>query len=394
MAETTSRAHEGITPRHRAGCRTLAGGRCNCTPAYRAEAFDRRSGKRLYKTFPTLAAARAWRADAMRDIRRGVLRGPTGVTLRESAEEWLDGVKAGAIRTRGGSVYKPSALRGYEAALTARILPALGGRKLEDITRADVQALVDRLMREGLDASTIRNALMPLRVIYRRLVARGVVAVNPTSALELPALEGKRDRIASPGEAARRLQVLPMQDRALWATAIYAGLRLGELQALEWASVDLAGGMIHVVRSWDPKSGVYVDPKSRAGTRRVPVSAVLRDHLMEHKLATGGEGLVWRGSGVTPLASSTISDRSRRAWRAAGMTAITLHECRHTYASLMIAAGVNAKALSTYMGHANIAVTFDRYGHLMPGNENEAAALLDAYLERADTKARLAALEE
>ncbi len=69
---------------------------------------------------------------------------------------------------------------------------------------------------------------------------------------------------------------------------------------------------------------------------------------------------------------------------------ITLHECRHTFASLMIAAGVNAKALSTYMGHANIAITLDRYGHLMPGNEEEAASLLDAYLERADTKARIA----
>ena len=49
----------------------------------------------------------------------------------------------------------------------------------------------------------------------------------------------------------------------------------------------------------------------------------------------------------------------------------------------MIAAGVNAKALSTFMGHANIAITLDRYGHLMPGSEAEAAGLLDAYLERA-----------
>ena len=61
---------------------------------------------------------------------------------------------------------------------------------------------------------------------------------------------------------------------------------------------------------------------------------------------------------------------------------ITLHECRHTFASLMIAAGVNAKALSPYMGHANINITMDRYGHLMPGNEDQAAGLLDAYLER------------
>ena len=59
---------------------------------------------------------------------------------------------------------------------------------------------------------------------------------------------------------------------------------------------------------------------------------------------------------------------------------ITPHACRHTFASLMIAAGVNAKALSTFMGHTNISITLDRYGHLMPGSEAEAADLLDAYL--------------
>jgi integrase len=56
---------------------------------------------------------------------------------------------------------------------------------------------------------------------------------------------------------------------------------------------------------------------------------------------------------------------------------------RHTFASLMIAAGVNAKALSTYMGHSSITITLDRYGHLMPGNETQAAELLDGYLARA-----------
>jgi integrase len=61
---------------------------------------------------------------------------------------------------------------------------------------------------------------------------------------------------------------------------------------------------------------------------------------------------------------------------------LTLHEARHTYASLMIAANVNAKALSTFMGHANIGITLDLYGHLMPGSEGEAADLLDAYLAR------------
>ncbi len=60
-----------------------------------------------------------------------------------------------------------------------------------------------------------------------------------------------------------------------------------------------------------------------------------------------------------------------------------LHECRHTFASLMIAAGVNAKALSTFLGHSSIAITYDRYGHLMPGSEDEAATRLDTYLSLA-----------
>jgi integrase len=59
-----------------------------------------------------------------------------------------------------------------------------------------------------------------------------------------------------------------------------------------------------------------------------------------------------------------------------------LDRLRHTYASLMIAAGVNAKALSTFMRHANIGITLDLYGHMLPGSEAEAATLLDAYLAR------------
>ena len=86
---------------------------------------------------------------------------------------------------------------------------------------------------------------------------------------------------------------------------------------------------------------------------------------------------------TAPFDTGGIWKRSRKAWTAARLTPLTLHEARHTFASLMIAAGVNAKALTTYMGHASVRVTFDRYGHLMPGNESEAAGLLDDYLEKA-----------
>src|SRR5439155_19626948 len=94
------------------------------------------------------------------------------------------------------------------------------------------------------------------------------------------------------------------------------------------------------------------------------------------------EGFVFRGRKGRPIDAAAAIRRASRAWRKAGLSPLTLHECRHTYAALMIAAGVNAKALSVYMGHSSITVTLDRYGHLMPGSEREAAAMLAAYLER------------
>jgi hypothetical protein len=77
-----------------------------------------------------------------------------------------------------------------------------------------------------------------------------------------------------------------------------------------------------------------------------------------------------------------LQRRADKAWSDAGLQRLTPHECRHTFAFLMIAAGVNAKALSTFMGNAKIGITLDRYGHLMPGSEEEeAAGLLSDYLD-------------
>ncbi|MGH7481432.1 MAG: tyrosine-type recombinase/integrase [Longimicrobiales bacterium] len=346
--------------------------------------------KRIRKTFHTLAEARAWRSEAQTAIRRGTLGAPSQTTLREAADAWLEGARAGSIRNRSGDCYKPSVVRGYETSLRLRVLPELGTRKFSEIRRSDVQDVADRLLGQGLDPWTIRNTLMPLRAIYRRAIARGDTAVNPTRGLELPAVRGKRDRIVSPEEAEALLAVLPEGDRALWATALYGGLRRGELQALRWDDVDLANGVIRVERAWDVQEGP-IEPKSRAGRRKVPIPAVLRDYLVEHRHGRPGAiGHVFGRPDGKAFDGTTVDARAKAAWRRADLKPITLHEARHAFASLMVAAGVNAKALATYMGHSSVTITLDRYGHLMPGNESEAATLLDAYLDRSGTRARLA----
>jgi integrase len=94
---------------------------------------------------------------------------------------------------------------------------------------------------------------------------------------------------------------------------------------------------------------------------------------------------VFGTSSAQPFTPSNVRKRANATWTCAGLDPIGLHECRHTFASLMIAAGVNAKALCVYMGHSSVTITYDRYGHLMPGSESESAELLDGYLARATT---------
>jgi integrase len=314
----------------------------------------------------------------------------SSVTLNQAADEWLEGARAGTIRNRSGRTFKPSTIRGYDRALRLRILPTLGAKRLAGVRRGDVQKLVDALLVTGADPSTIRNTLDPLRSIYRRALQREEVATNPTEGLEVPRGGGKRDRIAAPVEAAALLAAVPEGDRALWATAIYAGLRRGELRGLLWSEVDLAAGIIRVERGWDDDEG-EIEVKSNAGRRRVPIAAGLRAELIAHKLRTGRDGdqLVFGRTASDPFTPSTVRNRAREAWTDADLPPITLHECRHTFASLMIAAGlsagsVNIKALSTYMGHSSVTVTMDRYGHLLPGSEAESAGMLDAFLMAAN----------
>jgi Phage integrase family len=112
------------------------------------------------------------------------------------------------------------------------------------------------------------------------------------------------------------------------------------------------------------------------------VPSALRKYLLEHRLARGRRGGLFFGRpDGRPFSNQSLRQRAARIWRAAGLDPIGLHECRHTFASLMIAAGVNAKALHL-LGHASVTITLDRYGDLFSGSAQEAAGLLDTYLER------------
>src|SRR5215207_663093 len=323
---------EGIEIRHKRTCRSREGGRCTCNPSYRASVWNPREGRKVKKTFPTKGAAKAWRHDAMTARERGELRTPAKRTVREAAETWLEGARAGTVRNRAGDRYKPSAIRAYEKALRLRVLPRFGAVRLSELCRIDLQDAIDGWMAEGLGASAISTTLNPLRAIYRHAITRNEIVANPTRNLDTPAIRSEAKRIADADEARKLLEALSEPDRATWATALYAGLRRGELRALRWQDIDLAEGLIRVERGWDDREGA-IELKSRSGRRRVPIASDLRDYLIAHKLRSGrSDGLAFSQDGTTPFDPGKLTERADKAWKAAGLTRITLHACRHTFA--------------------------------------------------------------
>ncbi len=307
------------------------------------------------------------------------------MSFGELARLWWDGVRSGAISKRRGHKgdgYSPTTLAGYERSLFRTLLPTFGADDAGSLDEERWQQWVDELALDGLSRSRIANHLAVASAIYgwasrptRRLVGR-----NPIVGVELPPNDEKpRERVATAAEAAELLDALPADLRVPYALAFYAGLRRTEIHRLEWPDVDLEGRSLIVRRS-----------KSDAGTgRRVPVAAPLVPILAAVDPKTG---TVCKRS----VLSGKHAARAKKAWtyvdhqvgepkqqRKPALEPIGLHEARHTYASLLVAAGYTLKEVMEYLGHADLATT-SRYVKVLPQpSEANAAARLDAYLEAA-----------
>jgi integrase len=371
---------EGIEVRHSSTCRSTASGRCNCRTTYRAHVYRR--GQRRRRTFKSLGAALKWRAETLVALEAGSVTEESTITLEQGAADFLHGIREGLILNRKGEPYKPKTCREYQASLRLHVLPVLGSRRLSEIRRADVQALVDAMVASRYDGSTIRNALDPLRCICRRALTRDQIVVNPCVGLDLPAARGQRDRVVAPWEVGSYLEALRSADRAVWATALYAGLRRGELRALRCPELELDAGIVRVERGFDDEEGEH-ETKSIAGRRIVAIIPALRPILLEHLLATGrrDNDLVFGRTPSEPFVASTVRSRAIKAWTAAALEPVTLHECRHTFVSLMVAAGVDRGEVARQVGHAESAM-LDRYTHGLPGSIVEAGERLQAFLDR------------
>lgn len=229
--------------------------------------------------------------------------------------------------------------------------------------------------------------LLPCQALYRR--HRQQVLSDPTDGLDLPEAGGRRERAVSPARAERLLEALPEAERAVWATAFYAGLHRGKLLGLR--ASDVGPESIAVERGWDDFEGA-IDPKSRAGVRRVPLPERLQTILVAHLERTRrrGDELLFGRTPRAPFTPSHVEDSADEAWAAAavgaflrgessGFERVTPHECRHSYSTWLDAAGPAETRADRYMGHSNPSVAA-RYRHQLAGQLADDAARLDEYL--------------
>jgi integrase len=383
MANWRKTSTPNVYVAHQRRCAAFAdaSARCSCAPSWRGRRWSPINHRSEWQKPVTKdrsevlswLGARTKGADHLRE------RAAAGRTFESIGDEWLAGIQARRIgRRKGrGTPYSATTVRDYVRCYRNFLRPEFGPMPADGIDEMEWQMWVDRLSSEGLSRSRISSHVAVASAIYAWAMtpSRRFATKNPLRLVELPPNDERpRLRVAFASEAERLLAALEPEDQLPYAIAFYAGLRRSEMARLEWPEVldgQRIASRLRVTRS-----------KSEAGReRRLPMTEPLRGMLLRAWLRQGrpATGKVLERS----VMSSKLAIRATTAWAEADLRRITLHECRHTYASLLMAAGYTLKELMEFMGHADLQMV-NRYVKLLPQpGEDDVAERLNDYLRRA-----------
>jgi len=303
-------------------------------------------------------------------------------TFGEACEAWLAYIAHEKDR-------RPSTVKDYGNTVRRYLLAEFGAETLlHTIDTERVDAFRERMLAEGqLSRRTVQKILVLLHGILKRAKRKGWIAVNPAEDAERVTVRRTGEfNVLSPEEvhAVARAEASELW-AAVYVTAAFAGLRMGELRALRWVDVDFGKRLVHVRRSFT--ADAFGAPKSQR-VRSVPMSdpvARVLDGLSGREGGTRPDDLVFSPGYNVPFYDDTVRKRFYVALEAAGLgrlrakkDPIVFHDLRHTFGTL----AVQAFALSdvrAMMGHADISTTMI-YVHHVP--QTDAAARLSALLER------------
>ena len=278
---------------------------------------------------------------------------------------------------------KPYTLEGYESLLRVHILPRFGNAPLGRIQPVDIREWVSQLHSAGLSASRTRQAYYLVAQILRAAVESGYLTKTPCIGVSLPRMQRRDMRFLTAEEVRWIAETMREPYGTLVYTLAYGGLRWGEACALRQGRCELLRSRLHVAESLSEiRGGFHFGPTKTYQVRAVVIPAFLRDRIAEHlfrRTDTDPDALVFTAPKGGPLRRKEFSaGHWKPALEEAGIEHLRVHDLRHTCASLLIATGAHPKAVQAQLGHSSIQVTFDRYGHLFPSDQEALAARMDA----------------
>lgn len=290
------------------------------------------------------------------------------------------------------STVKPSTLTRYEILLRRQVLPIIGAVRVENLEPEHFEAVYSTGLREGLSPQTVVHVHRVIHSMLRRAERR--LNRNVASLVKPPRVPHREMRILNKDEARRFLDAARnTRLEAMWQLAIGTGMRLGEMLALQWDSVDLNKSALNVKATlkWRARRGPFLtEPNSVRSRRQLHLTASVVSALRAHYTSQLEEwmktGDAWRDTGFvftsaigTPLRRENVTRRHfKPILKAAGIDVATrVHDLRHTAISFALSAGVAPTDVAVMAGHG-VAVTLERYAHALPGASNRAANAIEA----------------
>jgi integrase len=364
------------------------------------------SGRRLqhFETVRgTKASANKRLAELLIEIEKGgYVKTPRKLTLREYLGDW--------VKNHAGLNCRAVTAEGYKYRIDHYLCPALGQIPLATLRPQHISRYLSNRIEQGQSARSVLHDYRLLHKALKDAVQLGILAVNPCDGVQPPKPDDKEMSFLTPaaiGTFLTHAQESPFPYYYLFRTMLYTGLRRSEALALTWRNLDLDKRTLTVTETLHRTAGgkfVLQPPKTKNSRRVIDLSESLTEVLQEYRSQVEDQrvmlntpladsDLVFAHVGGSPLDPSTVSHEFLKTARRAGLQ-IRLHDLRHTYATLMLAAGVNVKALSQSLGHSNVSITLGIYSHLLPGTGKSAAEqfdkLLNPYLKEGAAKKSVA----
>ncbi len=326
-----------------------------------------------------LANANTWK----KDQELGLNADSAKLTVKQFLLEWIEDTAKQRVR--------PSTYASYKSHITQHLIPVLGRTRLRNLSVPQVNAMLSALVTSGMNPTTVNLIRATLRTSLTSAVKWGLVTQNVAGLSD--ARRMRRERIKPLTiEQARTLLAYSKDDRIgmLIHVAIHTGMRQGELLALRWQDVELENGELQVRHTLTKVDGrlTLTEPKTEQSQRsiRLATSAVRalrtqqeRVHDLELAAAHRWQehGLVFPSTIGTYLNASNVTHRFQEVLEAARLPRQRFHDLRHCTASILLAEGMDLFTVKEVLGHSQISLTANTYGHLTRKLADEAAIRMD-----------------